>query len=290
MLPHGLLRATQAVGALTKRIQPRYVHAHSSWAGVYARIFPVSAPVIYEPHCYKFDDMDQSRSARYAFKQAERLLARRAAVTVALSPHEEQLARHLHGRARVELLPNTAAFKPTDAHGATGFKLGNQAIMIGRLSRQKDPAFFAQVADTVRATLPEIRFKWIGDGDSSARRGLEDVGVEVTGWVDQDRMREELAASALYVHTARYEGFPLSVLDAAAFEHPIVARRIPAFEGLGIPMAETPEGVARLIVEAASGGHALSAATAAASALNASMTPSAQRRALHAIYEHPIGV
>ncbi|MGO1411491.1 MAG: glycosyltransferase, partial [Microbacterium sp.] len=118
-----------------------------------------------------------------------------------------------------------------------------------------------------------------------ARRTLEAAGVDVLGWLNGDALAAELARPALYFHSAHYEGFPLSLLDAAAFEHPLAVRAIPTFDGMAIPEARAPEESARLIIEILDGGSAREQAITAAKNLNETMSRDAQHTALTALYE-----
>jgi glycosyltransferase involved in cell wall biosynthesis len=289
--PKAMLTAIKRVREVVTEIQPDVVHAHSSFGGVYARLAKLDAPVFYEPHCYKFDDGQQSAPMRAAFRLAEKALARRSARTVVLSPHEEALARSLDAQASTHFLPNVATIEPSEEFPATGFATNRSVFMIGRLTGQKDPAYFADVAAATRRLAPDVSFRWIGDVDGEddgsgeeIRRRLTDVGVEVLGWLTGDRLAEELARPALYFHSAHYEGFPLSLLDAAVFEHPLAVRAIPTFDGMGIPEAKSPADAARLIVEILDGGQARRRAIAAAHYLNETMNRDAQRDALLALY------
>ena len=61
-------------------------------------------------------------------------------------------------------------------------------------------------------------------------------------WLPRQAALDRLATADVYVHTAAWEGCPVSVLEAAALDLPIVARRIPALEALGVPtLCDTPE-------------------------------------------------
>lgn len=283
-LPAFMPAAVASVRKSVKQIQPDVIHAHSSWAGVFTRITSLGVPVVYQPHCYKFDDPQQSWFLRSAYKHAERVLAPRAAVTVVLSPHEERLARSLALGAQTQMLANIAQSSPDENSGDAGFEPGRDVIMIGRLSKQKDPWFYERVAEYVRERRPEIRFRWIGDGPKQVRLELERSGIEVTGWIRGGELAHELAKPAVYLHSARYEGFPISLLDAAAFLHPVIARAIPALEGLDIPSADSEHRISEMIDEAFSGGAVLDKAIAAAQGINNRMTAEVQRANLERIY------
>lgn len=283
-LPDFVPSAIRRVRAVVDDLQPDFVYAHSSWAGLFARATRLPVPVIYAPHCYKFDDGGQPAPLRFAYRLAEQMLAPRTARTVVLSPHERALATSLNARVPTHYVPNIASREPDPSHPAVGFDTARDVVMIGRISNQKGMEFFAQVARRVRDVAPDTRFRWIGDGDADKRDLLRQAGIEVTGWLTGTALASELARPSLYLHTASYEGFPLSILDAAAFEHPIAARAIPAFEGLGIPTATTPDDAALLVLDILSGGAHLEQAKEAARSLRATMNRDAQRAALLALY------
>ena len=279
-LPEFIPAAIMAVRQAVKAIDPDVVFAHSSWAGVFSRVIPLGVPVVYQPHCFKFDDDEQNPLVRRAYFLAERALARRSDVTVVLSPHEEALAKSLGRSVRTEFVPNSATLLPSNPDDGARFALDQTVVMNGRIVPQKDPEFFAAVARAVTRQRPAVRFKWIGDGDPDLREILENAGVEVTGWVSGDQLAEILAQPALYFHSARYEGFPLSILDAAAFDHAIAARSIPAYAGLPIPQAHSVHEAAMLIERIFDDGAERQQAEQAAVFLNDSMSEQAQRDAL----------
>jgi glycosyltransferase involved in cell wall biosynthesis len=280
-----LASATSAVHRRVRELVPDVVHAHSSWAGVYARLFPVAVPVVYEPHCYKFDDGAAPPLLRLAFREVEQLLVSRTAITVVLSPHEDALAKGLSSEGHRVFVPNVASVTPGPRHPSTDFNIGERVIMIGRISRQKDPGYFARIARVVSRQWRDVEFVWIGDGRAADRRRLENSGVHVTGWLDESSLEVELSKPAVYLHTAAYEGFPLSILDAAAFEHPILARRIDAFNGLDLPFTADEDEAAAMIVDVLSRGDTFGRAVDAARMLNKSMNAASQAQALRSLYK-----
>ena len=288
-LPSSPLTASLKIRRSAQQFQASVVHAHSSWAGAYARLIPSKTPIVYQPHCYKFDDPAVNRFARYAIRTAERAMTRRTDTTVSLSPHETALAAGLSNGMDVHSVPNVASVSPNAATPPTQYAPGNSIFMVGRLSPQKDPDFFIDVVRRVRSLRPGTHFRWLGDGDSASRTRLEEVGVDVTGWLDATALREALSTPGIYFHSASYEGFPLSVLDAAAFEHPIVAREISAFAGLPISTYATPADLAEALVDALNSGPRLVEAAAASRQLAESMTEEAQSAAWRLLYSRFTG-
>ncbi|WP_167760421.1 glycosyltransferase [Blastococcus sp. CT_GayMR16] len=227
--------------------KPDLVHAHSSHAGVLARVLPHHVPVIYQPHCFAFSDPARPKTIRALLRAAEAVLARRTSTVAAVSPHEAALGRSLApGRLAVVEVPN---WTPLREATVPPDRLARRVAMAGRIAPQKDPDFFRETAIAARGLDDSLDFIWVGDGDQRARRALEEAGVKVTGWLDGPAVAKELAGCSAYCHTARYEGFPVSVLDAARLGLPIAARSIGAFEGLPVAVFQTPKELAAHVVD-----------------------------------------
>ncbi|WP_024817811.1 glycosyltransferase [Arthrobacter sp. 31Y] len=247
-LGQGLLGRIAAVKTTVSIVSPSVIHAHSSFSGVYTRAKRLGSPVVYEPHCFKHDDPHTPALQRMLYQRVEKFLARRTWKFGTLTSHETRLVRELKPEATCVRIPNLPSIPRTDAPRTSTVDVESPVItMVGRISRQKDPAFFQRVSSAVRREIPGARFQWIGDGDPALRWHLEEGGIEVTGWLPSAEVATALAASSVYVHSAAYEGFPLSVLDAAAQGIPVAARAIPAFEGSGLMQAHDPDGVAELV-------------------------------------------
>lgn len=64
----------------------------------------------------------------------------------------------------------------------------------------------------------------VGDGPELEKlRSLAGPGVEFTGWVDENRKREELSKAWLLIHPAHHEGWGTVVMEAAAASVPTLA-------------------------------------------------------------------
>lgn len=227
-LPEGFIQRCKALKEAVDTLNPDIVHAHSSWAGVYSRVQGLGVPVVYQPHCYASEMSSGLKAA--IFYAAERVLGGRTAGVAVLSPREQFLANRLSPNARHVRVPNT----PSLNEKLFQEKVDSREIvlMIGRICKQKDPIHFAEVAREVKRLDPTIHFVWAGDGDyAPGRDALQDAGVQITGWLDALNLADIISAADVYYHSASYEGFPLSVLDAAQGSLPILTRDIPAFEG-----------------------------------------------------------
>jgi len=64
----------------------------------------------------------------------------------------------------------------------------------------------------------------VGDGpEFDNLRALASADVEFTGWVDEDRKREELSKAWLLIHPAHHEGWGTVVMEAASASVPTLA-------------------------------------------------------------------
>ncbi len=222
----GTLSFLREAGRVARRERPDVVHLHSSKAGL-ARLLPLRRiRRIYSPHCYAFQREDVNKVARYAYRAAERALAYRTDVVVAVSPHESDLASSLRSNQRVVVASNLPPLRDFAARPATGHRV----ITVGRISVQKDPACFAEVARILGAGYELV---WVGDGDPALRLELQDAGVDVTGWLDDAGVERELLDSDLYLHTALWEASPMSIAQALAVGLPVLCRDEPSLLSLG---------------------------------------------------------
>jgi len=230
-----------------RELRPDVIHAHSTYAGLYVRLF-VRAPaatLIYTPHAYPFERRDIPAALRGMYWLIEALLSLRGGCVAAVGPREVELAERLPGKQVVVHLPNVvrsvrpappASVQERSAEGEL------RLAMLGRISPQKGPNFFRRAVERSQALALPLRWIWVGGGEPADERALREAGAEVTGWLPRSQALGWLATADVYVHTAAWEGLPVSVLEAAALGLPIVARRIPALESLGLPLlCDSPE-------------------------------------------------
>jgi len=262
-LPAGRLAQLRAVRRWVQRLRPDVVHAHSSYAGLYARLLPrrLAGAVVYTPHGFSFERRDVPAPLRAGFWLAEAALSLRGDGVAAVGPREAELARRLPGRQPVTYVPNVirlvepveppaAAEEPVEPPAAaeTGAPPCLRLATLGRITPAKDPGFFLRLVALGRELGLPLRWIWVGGGEPAEEQALRDAGVVVTGWSSRPAALGWLATADVYVHTAAWEGAPVSVLEAAALGLPIVARRNPALAALGMPsLCDTPEALIEAI-------------------------------------------
>lgn len=287
-VPSSPVAFTRAVRRAHRDVEPHIVHAHSSVAGAVTRAVLPRAAVVYTPHCFAFIRRDKPAGQRAVFWLVEALLARRTRALAACSPHEAQLAGHFMRGARVHHVPNIAAdddVPPVEISAEAKVDDVFRIVTSGRISPQKDPGTFAELAVALRRQHPVgLDLVWVGSGSPEETERLQRAGVRVTGWVSHPEAMSELADSDLYVHTARWEAAPLTILEAARLGLPVLARGTAPIRALGL--AGTWDTGDELLgrVEPLLRGDGLSALEDASRALLERHTPARQAAGLRACY------
>ena len=235
-------RTDRAVGLRPARLQ-RAVRELTS--NRYLDLSLTGIKQVYTPHAWSFSRLDRPRLTRLGYWVLEGALAARTDVLAGCSKAENNVAHW------GPIAPHTV-YVPNIARPSGGRKQrpapGEPLVLAGagRLAAQKDPVFFAQAVDAIRAAGHDVHPLWIGGGDADVERLLREHGVEVTGWLGHEQVREHLARADVYLHTARWEGFPITVLEAALNDIPVIVRRIRVFDDAGLPVVvDSPQDVAR---------------------------------------------
>lgn len=293
-LPAGRIAQLRAVRHHVARLRPDVIHAHSSYAGLYVRLLRrPGRSLVYTPHGFSFERRDIPVALRGLFWLIEAALSFRGACVAAVGPREARLAERLPGHQLVMYVPNVVDhLQPASSirlasspPGDNGENVGRLRVAaLGRITAQKSPGFFRSAARLSRERRLPVDWIWVGGGDFEDERALREAGVLVTGWLSRPAALGWLSTVDAYVHTAAWEGAPLSVLEAATLDLPILARRSPALEALGVePLHENPES----LVAAVAGlldGQRREQLRARSRSLLQKHRPDSQRRTLEQLY------
>lgn len=115
------------------------------------------------------------------------------------------------------------------------------AVSVGRLEEQKDPLKFIELVVHWKRSSPSLRAYWIGDGnlrkdfeDKIRDHGAQDW-IHCLGW--QKDPFPYLCMADVYIHPARFEGLPFSLLEAMARGKPCVLLERLALDLEDIPVS-----------------------------------------------------
>jgi glycosyltransferase involved in cell wall biosynthesis len=118
-------------------------------------------------------------------------------------------------RRLIEIVPNGVDdfFQPGEASG-------DFILFVGTLEPRKGIDDLVAVWDS----LPEPRPPLMICGNPGWRVRVPS-GVDVTGWVDRERLRTLYQQARIFVYPSRYEGFGIPPLEAMACGAPVIATR-----------------------------------------------------------------
>lgn len=102
-------------------------------------------------------------------------------------------------------------------------------VCVGRLCEQKGQMLLVHAVKAVVARGLAIHLVLAGDGEMRpaiealiAESGLQDH-ISITGWIDGDRVREEMLSARALVLPSFAEGLPVVVMEAMALRRPVLS-------------------------------------------------------------------
>ena len=223
--PRKDLLALAQLANVIRRFKPNLIHAHSSKAGLLARIAArlCGIPSIFTAHGWAFSE-GASRPRKWIAMSSEWLAGRLGASIIAVSQFDRDLAlRHgIADASRIFTITNGIR----DDSGRACPEAGSPPVivMVARFTPQKDHLTLLRALSTV---LAPFRLWFIGDGPlieqsraCAAQLGLLDR-TEFFG--DSCSVRDLLPSAHVFALISRYEGLPISILEAMCAGLPIVA-------------------------------------------------------------------
>ncbi|HEU5031039.1 MAG TPA: glycosyltransferase [Spirillospora sp.] len=221
---------------LVKGFEPDVVHLHSSKAGLAGRLLrrPAGVPTIFQPHGWSWLAATGRQDA--VSRLWERFAARRTDALVCVGEGELRAGMRAGIRGPFRLVRNGVdrrRFGPADAPArlAARTRLGLPAaaplaVCVGRLTRQKAQDVLVAAWPAVAARCPSALLAIVGDGeDLDVLRRRPAPGVRFVPAVRDPR--DWLAAANVVVLPSRWEGLPLTALEALATGRSLVGTDIP---------------------------------------------------------------
>lgn len=236
------ITAPLRISALCRSVRPDLLHLHGSRAGFLGTLAARAVgaqPVVYTAHAFAFKRR-LSRPLRWLAARADSVTCARADRVICLTAADMRAAS-AYGIAigHATVIANGVDFnryrEGRNIRHALGFDPAAPVVgMVARLVPDKDPLTFVRAAAQIRAQIPEARFLLVGDGplrkdieDAARTLGLADC-LTVTGF--RHDVPDLLASMDVVVLTSRWEGMPVSALEAMAAGKPLVASALPGLE------------------------------------------------------------
>ena len=211
---------------------PDLLHTHLVHADVYGALAArrLRLPYVSTRH-------NDDRYLLGPFRHVDRLFARGAARLIAISDavrlflegagHDP--AKLLTIRYGLDAIPD-APSEPTPAE--SGIPPGTPLVLaVGRLIEQKDHPTLLRAFALVRRERPDVRLAILGNGplEGATRELARELAIEdALSLPGRTAPRDWLARADVFVHTSRWEGFGIVLLEAMLAALPVVATRVSA--------------------------------------------------------------
>jgi glycosyltransferase involved in cell wall biosynthesis len=221
------LRALREIHAALAELQPDLIAAHSSKAGILARLAArrLRVPVVFTVHGWAFTPGVPALDAA-VYRRVERLVGPLASRIIAVSEYDRQLgleARIAPPERLVTVhngMPDVPPALQADPAGSPP-----RLVMVARYGAQKDHPTL------LRALASLQRHPWeldlIGDGplmgETEALARELGLGGRVHFLGQRNDVDRRLASAQISLLITNWEGFPLSILEAMRAGLPVVA-------------------------------------------------------------------
>ncbi|PWF99656.1 glycosyltransferase [Levilactobacillus bambusae] len=235
--PWNLWRVLRQLHRLVRENDVNIMHAHSSYAGMIVFLYTFflnhQIKVFYTAHAY-YSEKPLAKWKRAIILVMEKLITSRANLVIHVSDDEQAYA--LREKIVTEdkaVVVNNGVSEPKNCHYADNAPV---VINIARCDAQKNPLEFVEIAYKVLQTVPEAQFIYAGGGvllaDMQAitnNLGIS-ANVHFVGHIsDVDPYYRQ---AKVFLSTAHYEGMPFSVIDALAYQIPVVLSSVTGHKGL----------------------------------------------------------
>lgn len=151
---------------------------------------------------------------------------------------------------RTRLIENP--IDPASCAASQAHSENKELLWVGRLSEEKRPEDVVRIFELVLKTIPNARLTIVGDGDEEGREKIESLiaGKNLADRVNLAGFQADVAKyyerASVLISTSMFEGFPLTLIEAASAGLPIVMYDMPylefrrLFEGwLSVPQGDT---------------------------------------------------
>lgn len=210
---------------LARTLEYDLIHAHD-WlcypAGMLARKIG-KKPLIVHIHATEFDRAGGPGDER--IHKIEHAGMTYADKVIAVSQYTAQMimSRYRIDTAKIRIVHNAFSVPEDAVISKQRIFQGPVILFLGRITLQKGPDYFLDMALRVLATHPEARFIMAGTGDMSRKLLRRSASLKLrnrflfTGFLNRKQVERILRASDIYVLPSVSEPFGISPLEAMAF-------------------------------------------------------------------------
>jgi glycogen synthase len=210
---------------IAKTLQYDIIHCHD-WltypAGMIAKKIS-NKPLVVHIHATEFDRSGGTGDERiHKIEHAGMLYADRV---IAVSKYTSQMimSRYRVDTMKIRIIHNAYTIDDDVVYQRKRLFLGPTILFLGRITLQKGPDYFLDVAEKVLQSHPEARFIMAGSGDMARKILRKSASMKLknrflfTGFLNRNQVEKILSASDIYMLPSVSEPFGIAPLEAMAY-------------------------------------------------------------------------
>ena len=225
-LHHDIL-GYKEIKTMLKELEPDVVAVHSSKAGVLGRLAAkqLKIPVVFTAHGWAFTE-GVPKIKQFLYQHIERYVARFASRIITVSDYDRNLAisRRIASESKIQTIHNGVSDISTNLIAKPEIE-PVRIIMVARFEKPKNHSLLLQALKSLQHLSWEVVF--VGDGPlmSDVESETRELGLSsrVRFLGRRDDIPELLAHSQIFALISRWEGLPLSILEAMRAGLPVIA-------------------------------------------------------------------
>lgn len=222
--PRRFLSIARKIRRILNSIQPDVVHLHSTFPGVYGRIFK-TYPIVYCAHGWSFVQ-EEGRLKKAVYSAVEKFFLRNTSAIINISNHEQGAALGLKpGKVISEVIYTGVKDKAPSQTPASKLNLDPtciNAVFVGRLDYKKGFDLIEGFFNS--PSLKGVKLSVIGQSrrDGVAVEMADTANITYLGWVDNKDIDTYLKQFDVVIIPSRYEGFGLVAVEAMRNSKPVI--------------------------------------------------------------------
>ncbi len=225
-----VFRYAQFAGPIAKDVAHEVIHAHD-WltlpAALEAKRYS-HKPLVLHIHALETDrsglwvDKNIFAIEKYGMEQADKIIA--------VSAHTKNNIIQHYGidAAKIVVVHNGIYCEQPEPHTVANNQRPKMVLFLGRVTHQKGPYFFIEVAKRVLEKKPDVQFVMAGSGDLLVKMIERTAGLRIgknvhfTGFLNGKEVSDIYKLADVYVMPSVSEPFGLSALEALSHNVPTI--------------------------------------------------------------------
>jgi glycosyltransferase involved in cell wall biosynthesis len=214
--PLKIVTVARELHTILNNLQGDIIHLHSTFPGVYGRLFTTPTPRVYCAHGWSFVQ-EKGSLKKSIYVHIEKTMAGRCDAIINISRHEENAASQHKIFSKLDItvpsgvnMPKMTSFIPALDLDSSAINLG----FIGRLDYKKGFDILARAINNLKRK--DIHLYVLGAASRDGMAGNMNLSphIHLCGWVDHAHIDSYIRLFDAVVVPSRHEGFGLVALEA----------------------------------------------------------------------------